>query len=89
MFLANLGSLGIDAAYHHLYEYGTVPLFGTIGRVKKAPVVDANGEVVVRDVLETRWTFDERIADGFYCARSLEMFRSMVEHPEQLERPPD
>lgn len=89
VFLANLGSLGIDAAYHHLYEYGTVPVFGTIGRVKKVPVVDADGEVVARDVVETRWTFDERIADGFYCARSLEMFRSLVQHPERLEQPPD
>ncbi len=89
MFLANLGSIGVDAAYHHLYEYGTVPIFGTIGRVKKVPAVDPIGRVVARDVLETRWTFDERIAEGFYCARSLEMFRSMVEQPERLERPPD
>ncbi len=88
-FLANLGSLGIDAAYHHLYEYGTVPVFGTIGRVKKIPVVDEDGAIVARDVMETRWSFDERIADGFYCARSLEIFRSLVQHPERLERPAD
>lgn len=47
MFLANLGSVGVDA-YHHLYEYGTVPIFGTIGRVKKAPVVDEHDNVVAR-----------------------------------------
>jgi hypothetical protein len=89
MFLANLGSVGIDAGYHHLYEHGTVPLFRVIGRVKKVPVVDNNGAVVARDLLETRWTFDECITDGFYCRRSQEIFRSMVEHPEHLERPPD
>ena len=34
-FLANLGSLGIDDTFHHLYEYGTVSLFGAIGRADK------------------------------------------------------
>ena len=26
-FVTNLGSVGLDAAYHHLYEYGTIPIF--------------------------------------------------------------
>lgn len=42
-----------------------MPLFGVIGRVKKLPVVVNNGAVVARDLSETRWTFDERITDGF------------------------
>ncbi|HTD26297.1 MAG TPA: hypothetical protein VK649_04950, partial [Candidatus Elarobacter sp.] len=32
-FVANLGSVGLDAAYHHLFEYGTIPIFVTIGRL--------------------------------------------------------
>lgn len=84
IFVANLGSIGLDAVYHHLYEYGTIPFFACIGRVKKAPVVDAEGELAVRDVLDVRFTFDERITDGWYCARSLDLFREWVEAPEQL-----
>ncbi len=87
MFIANLGSIGIDAAYHHLYEYGTIPIFVTIGRVKREPVVDEEDQLAVRQVVDIRCTFDERIADGFYCARSLDLFKGLVVDPQRLERP--
>jgi hypothetical protein len=88
MMIANLGSVGLDAAYHHLFEYGTCPLFGVLGLVKKAPVVGPDGELVVRDVVDVRYSYDERIADGFYAARTLELFKSYVESPAQLVEPP-
>ena len=31
-FFANLGSIGQDAGCHHLYEYGTIGVFGVLGR---------------------------------------------------------
>lgn len=83
-FLANLGSIGLDAPYHHLFEYGTVPLFISIGRIQLAPVVDPDGSLAVRKVVAFRYTLDERIADGFYCARSLERFRELVQNPATL-----
>ncbi len=86
-FLANLGSIGLDAPYHHLYEYGTVPVFVAIGRIHKAPVVDADGNLAVRRVVTVKYTLDERIADGFYCARSLERFRELVQAPAPLLEP--
>jgi len=88
VFLANLGSVGLEAAYHHLYDYGTVPLFATIGRVHKAPVVDEAGALAIREVVTVRYSYDERIADGFYAARSLELLKTFVEAPAQLEMPP-
>ena len=87
--LANVGSLGIDSAYHHLYEHGTASLFAVIGRVQKTPLVNERGEVSVRDAVSIKFSFDERVADGFYCARSLELFRAFIEDPEILERPPE
>lgn len=84
VFLANLGSIGLDAPFHHLYEYGTVPLFAVIGRISKEPIVDANGALAVGQVVHLRYTLDERIADGFYCARSLELLRELLEDPERL-----
>lgn len=86
MFLANLGSVGLHAAYHHLYEYGTIPLFAVIGRVHEAPVAE-DGRIEARRVVDVRYTFDERIADGWYAARSLERFKGWVEDPETLRRP--
>jgi hypothetical protein len=88
MFLANLGSVGLEAPYHHLYEWGTVPLFGVIGKVAKEPTVDEAGQVVARDIVRVKWSYDERIADGFYCARSLDLFRDFMRDPQSLERPP-
>jgi hypothetical protein len=80
-FVANLGSLKIDAAYHHLYEHGNCPLFVTVGCVGPAPFVDASGGVGARPSLLLRYTFDERIEDGFYCAQSLALLRQRLEDP--------
>ncbi len=90
LFVANLGSVGLDAAYHHLFEYGTCPLFATLGKIKKAPVVDQEtGELSVRTVATVRYSYDERIADGFYASKTLDLFQRFVENPEELERPPE
>lgn len=83
-FIANLGSVGLDAAYHHLYEYGTIPIFVTIGRLHRAPVVLPDGSVSSREVFALRYTYDERVEDGFYAARALERLQALLEHPEAL-----
>jgi hypothetical protein len=85
LFLANLGSVGIDRVYHHLYEYGTVSLFGVLGATRKEVVVGADGAPVVRDTVSLRWSFDERINDGFYCAAALGLVRDLVEEPARFD----
>ena len=75
-FVANLGSVGLDAGYHHLWEYGNVSIFCVVGRVQAR----ADG----RRVVELKWSYDERIEDGLYCARSLELLRGFVEAPDSL-----
>jgi hypothetical protein len=85
VFLANLGSVGLDSAYHHLYEYGNCPFFAVVGKMKKAVVATPEGAVVVKDVVSIKFTFDERITDGLYCSKSLERFKRYVENPELLE----
>jgi hypothetical protein len=82
-FLANLGSLGIDDTYHHLFEYGSVSLFGAVGRAEKAVMVGEGDRPVVRDALKICWSFDERINDGFYCASSLKRVQEIVENPAE------
>jgi hypothetical protein len=79
-FVANLGSIKIDAAYHHLYEHGNCPLFVTIGQVTQEPVVEG-GALVAKPMLTLRYTFDERVEDGLYAARSLKLFAERVENP--------
>ena len=87
VYLVNAGSIGIDAPFHHLYEYGTASAFVSIGRVGKQPVVDDHGEVVARTCLDVVYSLDERATDGFYFARTAEVFRRLVEDPHLLERP--
>jgi hypothetical protein len=84
-YVVNLGSVGLDAAYHHLYEYGNIPFFIVIGRVKRGPVVTKSGELEVHDLVNIRYTFDERITDGFYTSTALERFREYIENPELLD----
>lgn len=80
IFAANLGSIGLDAPFHHLYEWGTVSIFLVIGQYR--PEGD-------RTVVDVTFTLDERIADGYYFGQALHLFRSLVENPEQLATAPE
>ena len=80
-FVANLGSIKIDAAYHHLYEHGNCPLFVTVGQVQPRPMIDAAGEVAVTPTVMLRYTYDERIEDGLYAATAIDLLRRWVEDP--------
>jgi hypothetical protein len=81
VFIANLGSIRLDAAFHHNYEWGNIPIFVTIGQTKEVPFVKPDGTLGVRKELLLRWTLDERIEDGLYCARALELVRTRLENP--------
>jgi pyruvate/2-oxoglutarate dehydrogenase complex dihydrolipoamide acyltransferase (E2) component len=83
-FLANLGSVGLDNTFHHLYEYGTISLFGAIGTTRKAVVVGRDGKPFVRDAVKVRWTLDERINDGLYSATGLKIAQQIIEDPERF-----
>lgn len=82
LFLTNLGSVGLDRTYHHLYESGNCPLFGVVGTPRKATVTERGGREALKDTLEIRWTLDERVNDGFYCAASLKLFKKIIESPD-------
>lgn len=81
LFVANLGSVKLESAFHHLFEYGNCPLFAAIGQTKRVIAVDERGKVTTRLVCSVKYTFDERIEDGLYCAQSLDLVRTMVEDP--------
>jgi pyruvate/2-oxoglutarate dehydrogenase complex dihydrolipoamide acyltransferase (E2) component len=87
LFLANLGSVGLSDTFHHLYEYGTVSIFGVVGTVRPTAVPGRAG-IEVRDLLSVRWTLDERVNDGFYAGRSLAIARDVIEDPERFLGPP-
>lgn len=75
-FVANLGSVGLEAAYHHLWEYGTCPIFCVVGRVHRRD--DGHRWITLK------WSFDERVEDGLYAARGLALVKERLEKPESL-----
>ena len=76
IFIANLGSVGLDAAYHHLWEYGSCSIFATLGRIHER----ADGARAV----EVKYSYDERVADGMYAAITMAGIKERLEDPTKL-----
>ena len=87
VLLSNLGSIKCGCCYHHLNNYGTNSIIITVGVIHREPKVMEDGTIAVRDVVNLGFTADERIADGFYFARSLKLAQHLVTHPQLLDIP--
>jgi len=87
VLLSNLGSIKCPSVYHHLNNYGTNSVMITIGELHKEKLIMPDGSEQVRDVFDISATLDERIADGFYMARSLKLIKHVFAHPELLDMP--
>lgn len=89
MFISHLGSIGGNAAFHHLYEFGTTSIFMTISKVYEKPFKAEDGGIEWRKVIDLNFTIDERIVDGFYLIKSLKLFNQLLENLELLEYSPN
>ena len=89
IFITSMGSLGIPPVFHHLYDFGTVPVFCAFGAKQRDYKVNADGSVYKYLYVDLTFSLDERIADGFYYASSLKLLRSIMRAPEQLMTPPE
>ena len=87
VYLSNLGSIKLGAGYHHLTNWGTCSVFCTIGQAKKRPFYDEDGTVHMKPSLDIGLTIDERIADGYYYSRTVQLLKKLLENPELLDRP--
>ena len=88
-FVTNLGSIGLQCGYHHLANYGTSSIFVVIGQKKMTPFYDEKGNVTMKETLDLGLTIDERIADGYYYAKSVKILEKVLRNPELLELPFD
>jgi hypothetical protein len=89
VFVTDLGSLGIQPVYHHLYEIGTTSVFVAFGTKYKEKHINRENRVVEKKYVSMRIVADERIVDGYYYASAFKLFRSLMQSPEKLELPPD
>lgn len=86
VYLTNVGSLGIDAIYHHLYNFGTTSLFFAMGKKKKSYVYEED-EIKQEKCITIGFVGDERICDGYYYAASFRQMARYLNNPELLETP--
>ncbi len=89
LFFTSMGSLGIRPIYHHLYDFGNLPVFGAFGMKRKANEVLEDGTVVQKKYIDVKFVLDERIVDGYYYATFFKYFRRLMQHPEILDNPPE
>ena len=87
VYISNLGSIQMNADYHHLFNWGTISFFVTIGQKKMRPYFQEDGSYEMRNTIKLGLTVDERIADGYYYAKTLRLVRKIFEHPELLDLP--
>jgi len=88
-YFANLGSIGLKAIQHHLFEWGTCPYFVVIGKIKKELFITDDCQQVIEDAVTVNITLDERITDGVSYARIIGCMTNFIENPEPLLEPPD
>lgn len=89
IFLSNLGSIGLEAGYHHLVNWGTNSCFIVVGKKQMKMVYDKEGNGEVKEILPLGITLDERIADGYYYSGTVALVKELLAHPELLELPAD
>ena len=87
VFISNLGSIKMSASYHHLSNWSLNSVFILINKAKKTPAFNEDGTYKMVDTISMGFTIDERIADGFYFARSIELFKYILTHPDILDLP--
>lgn len=88
MIITDLGSLHIGPIYHHIYNFGTLPVFISFGAKRHAYELDRHGNMVDRKYVDCKFVMDERTVDGHYYAQFLQAFRYICQHPEIVETPP-
>ncbi len=89
LFVTDLGSIGIPPVYHHLYNFGTIPLFLAFGAKRRACEIQPDGTIANKKYVDYTLVLDERICDGFYFAQAFKYLKSFIRHPQQLDRPPE
>ena len=87
--ITSMASLGIPPIYHHLYNFGNIPVFISFGPKKSVNELHLDGTVKVKRLVDYKCVTDERICDGFYFASALKYMRELYLHPEALDNPPE
>ncbi len=89
MIITDLGSIGTGPIYHHLYNFGNLPVFVAFGKKRRAVETDKNGVLMERRYIDFKVVMDERTVDGIYFANALKYLKYYIQNPALLETPPE
>jgi len=87
-FMTNVGSIKLDAPFHHNFEMGNCGIFIALGKIRFKKCFDKDNTIKEKKVVDIRYTYDDRIVDGIYSGRAMKLLKDYVEHPEKLEEKP-
>ena len=85
MIITSMGSLGIPAIYHHLYDFGNLPIFVSYGSIFSADAIKRDGTRERHHFVTLKVVTDERICDGYYYASAFKRLKRYLQHPEMLD----
>ena len=89
VFFSDVGSIGLPAIYHHLYDFGNLPIFISLGAKRRVFVPRADGLTTARKHVDIKLVMDDRICDGFYFSQAYRYLKSILRNPQILEAPPE
>ena len=88
MIITDLGSLRLAPIYHHIYNFGTLPVFIAFGAKYHKYELNRKGELCDNKYVDLKCVMDERMCDGHYYSQFLQGLRFIFLHPEIVETPP-
>ncbi|MDD6189844.1 MAG: 2-oxoglutarate dehydrogenase [Clostridiales bacterium] len=86
-FITDLGSIGIPPIYHHLYNFGNVPIFLAFGAKHRQSYTKSDGTTEDRRYIDYKVVTDERICDGHYYATAFKHMKHYMRNPNLLDEP--
>ena len=89
MFITSMGSLGVPPVFHHLYDFGNIPVFCSFGAKQKRNELQPDGSVIERRYITVMLVMDERICDGFYYSSAMKYIKGVLRNPFVLDERPE
>ena len=85
IILSNLGSIKCGAIHHNITNFGACSSLATMGEIKAEEIINEKGKKEIRKLCEFGINLDERIADGYYFAKSVKLLQYYFDNPQLLE----
>lgn len=87
--ITSMGSLRIQPIFHHLYNFGNIPVFCSFGNGYITHTTDEDGNLVRKKYIDLRFSLDERITDGLGYATVFHYLKYLLSNPTLLDVPPE